>query len=123
MAEDDVTGNPQKRGQDCSHVSLPLGYRQGIITAITVLLGFSLVFLRYWGFELPGKWNVSSAIAAGIAALAVLFQMVALWRSLQLEDDNVTEYKKTLRWFLWSAILLMISLACSYLSYLNIVKW
>jgi hypothetical protein len=25
------------------------GYRQGIITAITVLLGFSLAFLRFWG--------------------------------------------------------------------------
>jgi hypothetical protein len=123
MAEDDAAGNSQKTGQDCSQVPLPLGYRQGIITAITVLLGFSLVFLRYWGFELPGKWNVSAVIAAGIAALAVVFQMVALWRSLQLEDDNVTEYKKTLRWFLWSAILLMASLVCSYASFLQLVKW
>ena len=36
------------------HRSLPQGYRQGIITAITVLLGFSLALFRFWGFEAPG---------------------------------------------------------------------
>ena len=102
---------------------LPIGYRQGIITAITVLLGFTLVFLRFWGFELPGQWNLSAAIAAGLAAVAVVLQLVALWRSLQIEDDDVLEYKKTLRWFLWSVFLLMASLICSYVSYLHLVKW
>ena len=29
--------------------ALPQGFRAGLITAITVLLGFSLGFLRYWG--------------------------------------------------------------------------
>jgi hypothetical protein len=28
-------------------VPLPAGYRQAIVTAITVLLGFSLLFLRF----------------------------------------------------------------------------
>jgi hypothetical protein len=35
--------------------SVPQGYRQGLITAITVLLGFSLAFLRSWGFEASGE--------------------------------------------------------------------
>ena len=43
---------------------LPIGYRQGFITAITVVLGFSLVFLRIWGFELPGEWDVTSTASA-----------------------------------------------------------
>ena len=34
---------------------LPVGYRQGVISAITVVLGFSLLFLRFWGFELEGE--------------------------------------------------------------------
>ncbi|MEI9865016.1 MAG: hypothetical protein WDN00_10765 [Limisphaerales bacterium] len=34
--------------------SLPHGYRQGIITAITVLLGFTLGFFRFWGLNRPG---------------------------------------------------------------------
>jgi hypothetical protein len=39
---------------------VPTGYRQGIITAITVLLGFSLAFWRFWGFESPGNWTLRS---------------------------------------------------------------
>ena len=37
--------------------TVPWGYRPGIITAITVFLAFSLAFLRYWGFEAPGRWR------------------------------------------------------------------
>ena len=39
---------------------IPQGYRQGIVTAITVLLGFSLTFFRFWGFEASGDWTVAS---------------------------------------------------------------
>jgi len=96
---------------------LPIGYRQGIITAITVLLGFSLLFVRYWNFELPGAWTVSSGIAAVLTTLAIVLQLVALWRSLQIKDDDETEYGKTLRWFLLSAVVLLTSLVLSALSY------
>jgi hypothetical protein len=39
------------------------GYRQGIITAIAVMLGFTLAFVRFWGFEAPGVWTYRSVIA------------------------------------------------------------
>ena len=35
----------------------PDGYRAGIITAISVLVGFSLSFLRYWAFDAPQAWS------------------------------------------------------------------
>ena len=41
--------------------SPPPGYRQGLITAITVLLGFSLAFLRFWGLEAAGQWTARSS--------------------------------------------------------------
>ena len=97
---------------------LPAGYRQGLITAITVLLGFSLLFLRFWDFELPGAWSLASAVAAILMALAILLEVVTLWRSLQVKDDDETEYGKTLRWFGLSAALLLISLALSALSFI-----
>jgi hypothetical protein len=90
---------------------LPVGYRQGIITAITVVLGFALLFLRYWGFELPGPWTHASIIASSLLILSILVQFVALWRSLLVQDDEVTEYNKTLRLFFFSVITLLISLA------------
>lgn len=89
---------------------LPQGYRQGIITAITVLLGFSLAFFRFWGFEASGEWTSRSIIAAGTLVIAVLLQIVALVRSLRLEDDDPHEYRKTVMWFTTSAVVLLVGL-------------
>ncbi|HTV04504.1 MAG TPA: hypothetical protein VME86_03985 [Acidobacteriaceae bacterium] len=119
MAGDDL----KEAQQEKRRTPLPLGYRQGIITAITVLLGFSVVFLRYWGFELPGTWTFSAGLAAGLAVVSILLQMYALWRALQIKDDDEGEYQKTLRWFLSSAMLLLASLVVSGLSYFHIVKF
>lgn len=96
---------------------LPQGYRQGIITAITVLLGFSLTFFRFWGFEAPGSWSARSVVAAAILILAIGLQIVALYRSLQLADDDEREYRKTVRWFVSSAVVLLIGLLQALLVY------
>ncbi|BDB28541.1 hypothetical protein Tamer19_62100 [Cupriavidus sp. TA19] len=90
---------------------VPSGYRQGIITAITVLLGFSLAFWRFWGFESPGHWNVRAVFAAISLLAAVSLQIVALFRALRIEDDAVEEYRKTVRWFIASALALLTGLA------------
>jgi len=96
-----------------ARIPLPAGYRQAVVTAITVLLGFSLLFLRYWNFEAPGAWSVASIVASLLLTLAILLEMVALWRSLQVKDDDEAEYTKTLRWLLAAAILLLVSLIIS----------
>lgn len=90
--------------------SIPQGFRAGIITAITVLLGFSLTFLRFWGFEAPGKWTLRSVIATGTLVVAVALQILALFRSLRLEDDEVHEYRRTVAWFIASAVALLLGL-------------
>src|SRR5262245_42047097 len=103
--------------------SVPSGYRQGIITAITVVLGFSLLFLRFWGFELPGTWNVSSAVSATLMVLSIFGQFATLWRSLQLEDDEPTHYRQTLRWFFGSIAVLLVALVLSALSYSRVLRF
>jgi hypothetical protein len=55
--------------------------------------------------------------------LAIMLQLVALRRSLQVEDDDETEYGKTLRWFLLSAVVLLTSLALSALSLTQILTF
>jgi hypothetical protein len=102
---------------------LPQGYRQGIINAITVLLGFSLLFLRFWSFEAPGKWTLTSAVAALLLGVSLITQFVSLWRALQVADDDEREYRKTLRWFLFSVVLLVVSLALAELSYTGILPF
>ncbi len=94
---------------------VPAGYRQGIITAITVLLGFSPAFWRFWGFESPGHWNTRALFAALSLVCAVVLQIVALFRALRIEDDAVTEYRRTVRCFIASAIALLAGLAIAML--------
>ena len=86
---------------------LPSGYRQGIISAITVVLAFSLLFARYWGFEADGDWTIASFVSTGLLGLAILCEFVALWRALQVRDDDEPVYQITLRWFLASIFLLL----------------
>jgi hypothetical protein len=100
---------------------IPAGYRQGVVTAITVVLGFSLVFLRVWAFELPGEWDLFSVASAILTGLAALGLCVTLWRSLQVDDDDVPVSKKTLRWFLVSTILLLMGVLLSALSYSKVI--
>jgi NO-binding membrane sensor protein with MHYT domain len=90
--------------------AIPVGYRQGIITAITVLLGFSLAFLRFWGLEASGEWTWQAIGATATLVIAVLLQIVALVRSLRLEDDEPREYRKTVRWFTISTVVLLVGL-------------
>ena len=120
MAQDAPTESPR---QQRPRVPIPTGYRQGIITAITVLLGFTLLFFRYWDFELPGEWTTSAIIATILMALSVLLQFVSLWRSLQLKDDDETEYGITLRWFLASGLTLLVSLALAGFSMSELIKF
>jgi hypothetical protein len=104
-------------------IPLPQGYRQGIITAITVLLGFSLLFLRFWTFEAPGKWTKPSIIATLLLVLAIGLQLIALWRSLQIADDDEIEYSKTLKWFFYSALTLLISVVIAAFAFEEILSF
>jgi hypothetical protein len=123
MAEDTTSESPKELRVKRLRTPLPAGYRQGIITAITVLLGFSLLFVRYWNFELSGAWSISSVTADILMALAIVLQVIALWRSLQVKDDDEIEYGITLRWFLASAIVLLIGLTISGLSFSHVIKF
>ena len=120
MAKGDSTLNSSEPPSERKRAPLPAGYRRGIIAAITVVLSFSLLFER-WNLQLAGAWTLSSALAAILMALAIVLELVTLWRALQLKDDDETEYGKTLRWFLWSGAVLLTSFAVSAwsISHLN----
>lgn len=100
---------------------LPTGYRQGIISAITVLLGFSLLFVRFWTFEAEGEWSWHAVVTVGLLVLSILGQMVALWRSLQVEDDDPVVYARTLRWFMASVVVLFVSVLAAGLSFSGVL--
>ncbi len=88
----------------------PVGYRSGIITAISVLVGFSLAFLRYWGFEAPESWSWHFVISTVLMLASMLMQLVALFRSLQVEDHEIPHYRVTVRWFVWGVVVMVVGL-------------
>ena len=110
MADDHKSKPPGKSTADAPDRGIPQGYRQGIITTITVLLGFSLAFLRFWGFEASGVWSWRAVAATAPLVVAIVLQIVALFRSLRLEDDAPDEYRHTVRWFIASVIMLLLGL-------------
>ena len=115
------SGNPHDSEQirsDDQQASIPDGFRVGVITAITVVLSFSFFFLHSWAFQLPGQWTASSVSAAILMVFAIVLELVALWRSLQPKDELAIEYRRTLRWFLASLIVLLISLVAAAVAYL-----
>jgi 4-amino-4-deoxy-L-arabinose transferase-like glycosyltransferase len=118
MAEIEGPTPPTER----QHSPLPQGYRQGIITAITVLLGFSLAFFRFWGFEAPGEWTRRSMVVAATLVVAVVLQIVALFRSLRIEDDDETEYRKTVLWFVASAVVLLVGLLVAVVVFSGVLE-
>lgn len=96
---------------------MPQGYQQGIITAITVLIGFSLTFLRFWGLELKGAWTGSSIIATIAVVGSLVLQFVALFRSLDPNDEQIQHYRETVRYFGISAITLALGILVAVIGY------
>ena len=48
-------------------------------------------------------------VAAGILIVAVVMQIIALFRSLRIADDDEIEYGKTVGWFVASVVALFIA--------------
>jgi len=55
-------------------------------------------------------------VCAVLAGLSICFQLLALWRGLQPEDDQVSIYKVTLRWFGAGIVLLVVSFVVNVLA-------
>lgn len=103
MAEDSEGNSGSRRG-------MPDGYRTGLIISITVFLGFSLAFLRFWAFEAPGEWTLSSILVTSGLAVAVALEIYSLFRALRIADHEPSEYARTVSWFIGSTIVLLVGL-------------
>lgn len=86
---------------------LPSGYRQGLMTAISIITGFTLSFVRYWSFEDKSNWNEVNISISMIMILSLLMQFAAFTRALSPADSILKNYNKTLRIFLSSVVILI----------------
>ena len=74
-------------------------FRNGSLTAISVLVGFSLSFLARWAGT-PGKWHALDLIAVVLIVAGSALQILALGSLLFLSSLAVANYERAVRIFL-----------------------
>ena len=74
-------------------------FRNGSITAIGVVVGFSLGFLSRWA-ALPGDWEHSDLISVVLITLGLALQIKALADLLLVSSLQLKRYNRSVRFFL-----------------------
>jgi uncharacterized membrane protein YczE len=98
MAEDAVEPiEPEEQRVDST-------FRNGSITAIGVVVGFSLGFLSRWS-ALPGEWMHSDLVSVGLITLGLALQVKALADLLLVSSLQLKRYNRYIRFFLTGLIL------------------
>lgn len=74
-------------------------FRNGSLTAISVLLGFSLGFLARWA-GLPGAWQRADLVAVVLIALGIAVEIVAVAMLLSFRSLLLARYNRAVALFL-----------------------
>jgi hypothetical protein len=92
---------------------LPIGYRQGLVTAVALFLSLSIAFLRFWSFEAPGSWTPASIGATILTGTGIVLLLIALFRALDVRDDVLSRYRVTVRCFFAGVVIVIIGATIS----------
>jgi cytochrome b subunit of formate dehydrogenase len=93
---------------------IPDGYRQSVTTAITVSLGFSLTFLKiFWALERKGGWSATEVASELIIVVGIILQVAALFRALNVLDNQIARYRSTVRCFQAGAVAVIVGVLIS----------
>jgi hypothetical protein len=92
-------------------------FRSGSITAIGVVLGFSLAFLVRWS-GLPGRWEISDLFAVTGITAGVAFQIRALVELLAVQSLIVSNYQRAVRVFVVGLVLVALGVIAAILAHI-----
>lgn len=79
-------------------------FRNGTMTAVGIVLGFSLGFITRWATA-PGAWNPADVLAVIPLLVGVVLQTVALARLLEPACLELSRYHRTMTIFIWGLVL------------------
>ncbi len=79
-------------------------FRNGSITAIGVVVGFSLSFLSRWA-ALPGDWMHSDLVSVALITLGLALQVKALADLLMVSSLQLKRYNRSVRFILIGLVL------------------
>ena len=79
-------------------------FRNGSLTAIGVVVGFSLGFLSRWA-GLPGSWAQTDLVAVFLITIGIGLQIKALADMLSTRSLVLARYNRTIRIFILGLVL------------------
>src|SRR5262245_37625787 len=92
----DKTDSP---GESDEHKRIDSTFRNGSITAIGVVVGFSLGFLSRWS-ALPGEWSATDLVSVILITLGLALQVKSLADLLLITSLELKRYNRSIRFFL-----------------------
>ncbi|MBZ6077079.1 hypothetical protein [Microvirga puerhi] len=87
-------------------------FRSGSITAVSVVVGFSLGFLSRWG-GLPGDWAKSDVFAVFAITLGIVLQITSLIALLSVKSLFLSRYERAIRIFVTGLILVALGVVAA----------
>jgi hypothetical protein len=85
-------------------------FRNGSLTAIGIIVGFSLGFLTRWA-GVPGNWTAEDLVAVVLIVIGIVFQIVALGQFLSIHSLVLANYNRAVRVFLIGLVLVAVGVA------------
>jgi len=74
-------------------------FRNGSITAIGVVVGFSFGFLSRWS-ALPGEWSATDLVSVALITIGLGLQVKSLADLLLVTSLELKRYNRSIRFFL-----------------------
>jgi hypothetical protein len=100
MADDVPPGD----GDAAQQARIDSTFRNGSLTAIGVVVGFSLGFLSRWAAA-PGEWYNADLVAVGAITLGIALQIKALADMLSVRSLVLKRYNRSVRIFMAGVVL------------------
>ena len=82
-------------------------FRSGTLTAISVVLGFSLSFLTRWA-GYPGDWSAADLVGLAVITAGIAMQVWSLARILSFDSLVLVNHERIVRMFLAGLILVAV---------------
>ena len=106
---------PAAEHREPEPASIHLLFRNGSLTAISVLVGFSLSFLSHWAGT-PGQWHVADLIAVTPIVIGIGLQIWALSSMLFISSLIAEKYMRAVRLFLAGLAIVALGIAAAILA-------
>lgn len=87
-------------------------FRNGSLTAISVIVGFSLSFLAKWA-GIPGSWNGSDLLAVAAIAIGIVLQIITVALLLSVTSLSLSRYNRAVTIFLIGLVFVCIGVTAA----------